>query len=270
MDEFSLSASANAPRGKVVLVHLASSIVVATLIGILVFRLWFPDGLAGLSGGWRLFWWIVGVDVVCGPLLTLLLYKQSKPGWELLCDLFIVVAIQSAALGYGLYTLAQARPLALVFEVDRFRLISSADIVEADLKYLPEWFKPWSTTAIRMVGLRPPLSKEEHWKGFEAALQGVESGQRPQRWQDFAKSRSEVMRRARPLADLQAAHPDQQELIAFAAKDALKEAQPGEEAADGQALLWLPLVSRRSMGWVVLLDPASLRVRAYLPIDGFQ
>lgn len=269
MDVSHTPASLNAPRGKVVFAHLTLSISVATLVAVLVFRFWFPEGLRHLSGGWRLFWWIVGVDVVCGPLLTLLLYKQTKSRRELFADLTLVVIIQLAALGYGLHSLAQARPLALVFEVDRFRLISSADIVEADLKYLPDWFRPWGATPIRTLGLRSLHSADEQRKSFEAALQGVEAGQRPWRWQDYEQSHAEVLRRARPLADLLAAHPEQATLIDRAVNDALNESQAGE-AKEGRALLWLPLVSRRSMEWVVLLDPMTLRVRAYLPLDGFK
>lgn len=269
MDVFHTPVSLNAPRGKVVLLHLTLSACVAAIVAALVFWFWFPEGLRHLSGGWTLFWWIAGVDVVCGPLLTLLLYKQTKSRRELLLDLSLVVVIQLAALGYGLHTLAQARPLALVFEVDRFRAVSSADIVEADLKQLPDWFRPWGMATVRTLGLRPTASADERLASFDAALQGVESGQRPWRWQNYEESRSEVLKRARPLADLRVAHPDQHQLIDRAANEALNEAQPGE-TKDPNALLWLPLVSRRSMEWVALLDPVTLRIRAYVPLDGFK
>ncbi len=268
MNELQAPVSFKAPRDKVVLAHLALSISVAAMGAVLVFWLWFPEGLRHLAGGWRLFWWIVGVDVVCGPLLTLLLYKQTKSRRELLVDLTLIVAIQLAALGYGLHTLAQARPLALVFEVDRFRVVSSADIVEADLEDVPDWFRPWGLAPVRTLGLRPTASADERLESFDAALQGIEAGQRPRRWQDYEKSRLEVLKRARPLADLHAAHPDQHRVIDRAVNEALKESR-ASETKEARALLWLPLVSRWSMDWVVLLDPETLRIRAYVPVDGF-
>ncbi|RMA59570.1 hypothetical protein C8C96_0576 [Acidovorax sp. 100] len=261
--------SLNEPRCKVVATHFAVSLFFATLLAILVFRLWFPEGTHRLSGGWQLFWWIVCVDVVCGPLLTLLLYNPHKPKWERYTDLALVLLIQLAALGFGLHSLAQVRPLALVFEVDRFRVVSAADIVDADIDHLPGWFRPWSATSIRTLGARPLTSENEKWKSLEAALQGVEAGQRPWRWQDYEKSRPEVLAHARPLAGLQAAHPEKRMLIDSAIEAALSETLAREER-DGQGLLWLPLVSRRSMEWVVLIDPLTLRIRAYVPLDGFK
>ena len=43
----------------------------------------------------------------------------------------------------------------------------------------------------------------------------------------------------------------------------------GCQPSAAQALRWLPLVSRRATDWVVLLDPATARVRGYVHLDGF-
>lgn len=258
-----------APKRRVVALHLLLSLVVMVLAAVLVFWFWFPAEWRQLAGGLKLFAILAGVDVVCGPLLTALLYKVTKSRREVFLDLTLVAAIQLAALGYGLHTLAQARPLALVFEVDRFRVVSSADIVEADIKRLPDWFRPWGMVTVRTLGLRPAASNDERLASFDAALQGVDAGQRPWRWQDYEKSRPEVLKRARPLADLRAAHPDQHKLIDRAVSEALNESRP-DEIKEANELLWLPLVSRHSMDWVVLIDPVTLRIRAYVPLDGFK
>ncbi|RZJ15460.1 MAG: hypothetical protein EON50_01845 [Acidovorax sp.] len=197
-----------------------------------------------------------------------MLFKTSKTQLALAVDLTLIGVIQLAALGYGLYSLTSARPLALVFEVDRFRVVSHADIEMHDQPYLPSWAKPWGLQGVRVMGLRAPKSADERVANFDAALQGVEVGQRPQRWQDYRLNHMEVRERAQPLHKLRAARGDQKATIDRAVAQALKNTQ-AQETQDGEALLWLPLVSRGTLDWTVLLDPITLRVRAYAPVDGF-
>ena len=92
--------------------HMCLSIAVAALVAFLVFGFWFPDALRHLAGGADLFWLIVGVDVVCGPLLTLVLASPSKSPRERWLDFSLIGAIQLAALAYGMYSVWVARPVA--------------------------------------------------------------------------------------------------------------------------------------------------------------
>src|SRR5690606_15630395 len=117
--------------------------VVAGTIAMLVFWGWFPAPLHQLMGGLDLFLLIASVDVVCGPLLTLVVFTPAKSRVDLRRDLTLVVVIQILALGYGIHTLSYARPVALVFEVDRFRAVSYADLDEAEAPDAPSWAQPW-------------------------------------------------------------------------------------------------------------------------------
>jgi hypothetical protein len=109
-------------------IHFSFSLLVASICAAVVFGLWYPYPYRELSGGLELFLLIILVDVVCGPLLTAVMFNPVKPRKELACDLIIVAIIQLAALGYGVYTLALARPVYIVFEVDRFNVISAIDV----------------------------------------------------------------------------------------------------------------------------------------------
>lgn len=249
--------------------HLFFSALVAAAAASLIFGYWFPEPLGELMGGRELFWLIVSVDVVCGPLLTLVVFNPVKPRSELRRDLIIVASIQFLALGYGIYTLGYARPVALVHEVDRFRLIGFADFDEADVTNAPNWAQPWSFSRLRTVGLQPTESSyEAKMASIDASLQGVEPSQRPSRWQDYALSVPQVLERAHPLSDLRTKHATEATLLDAAVTRALVDAEPGE-TKDADSLRWLPLVSRRSNDWVVLLDPVTARVRGYAHLDGF-
>lgn len=248
--------------------HLLLSVTVAGLVALLVFGTWFPAPLHALTGGAELFWLIVSVDVVCGPLLTLVVFNPAKPRTELLRDLALVAVIQLLALSYGVHTLSYARPVALVYEVDRFRSVSFADLDEADADNAPEWAQSWSLSSPHTVGVRAVTTLEEKIASINASLQGVEPSQRPSWWQDYALSVPQVLQRARPLDDLRAKHPSQTALIDAAAAQAITNLVP-HETTDPAALRWLPLVSRRATDWVVLLDPVTARVRGYVHLDGF-
>ena len=248
--------------------HLLLSIVVAGVVAALVFGWWFSSPLRELVGGTELFLLIVGVDVVCGPLLTLVVFNPRKPRAELLRDLTVVASIQLLALGYGIHTLAYARPVAMVHEVDRFRVVTYSDIDEAEKTLTPEWAQPWSLSRARQMGLRAVKTSAEKLASIDASLQGVEPSQRPSWWQDYALSVPKVLERVRPLAELRAKHPDQTALLNTATQSASANSVQGE-TTDPESLVWLPLVSRRVTDWVVLLDPVTARVRGYAHLEGF-
>lgn len=249
-------------------VHLLLSFAVAGVIALLVFGIWFPAPLRQLVGGTELFWLIFSVDVVCGPLLTFVVFNPAKIRSELRRDLALVALIQLIALGYGVYTLGYARPVALVHEVDRFRVVSFADLDETEASYIPPWAQPWHLSSPRTVGIRPPNSGEEKLASISASLQGIEPSQRPSWWQDYALSVPQVLQRAHLLTDLRTKHPAQLASIDAAVAQAMANSLPNE-TKDAAMLRWLPLVSRRATDWVVLLDPVTARVRGYMQVDGF-
>ena len=74
---------------------------------------------------------LIGVDLVLGPLLTLIVYKQGKPGLKF--DLSFIAAVQVAALIYGSYTLHSERPHFLVFAIDRVTLVALSGIDESSM-----------------------------------------------------------------------------------------------------------------------------------------
>jgi hypothetical protein len=248
--------------------HFVVSALLAAIIAFLVFFIWFPANHNELAGGHHLFWTIVGVDVICGPLLTLLLFKPEKTRLALATDLTLIAVIQIAAFSYGLYSLAYARPLAFVFEVDRFRLVTYADIPATDIGYLPDWAKPWRLHSPRTLGLRPPATPSERLNSFNDALQGLEISQRPQRWQELSLNAREIRERSQTLPNLLSHRGAQKDVINGAVADAMANREK-DESMDSSTLIWFPLVSRSSLEWIVILDPSTLRIRAYAKVDGF-
>lgn len=96
-------------------IHLGLSLGIAALAAVVVFGLWYPYPYREISGGRSLFMLVVSVDVVMGPLITLVIFNRAKPRRELMVDFSVVALLQLAALSYGMWTVFVARPVHVVF-----------------------------------------------------------------------------------------------------------------------------------------------------------
>jgi hypothetical protein len=239
--------------------HFALSVVVSALAAALVFGLWYPSPYRDISGGRELFFIIVAVDVVLGPLLTLAVFNRTKTFKSLQRDLLIIVLLQLAALGYGLWTVFIARPVHMVFEYDRFRVVHAIEVEETLLSKAPPTLRSLPMTGPTLLALRPFKDGQEQGDFTMAALNGVSLASRPELWQDYASARTDVLAAAKPVRLLKTRFTAQATAIDAAI------AQTGRTEA---ALKFLPLVGRKSF-WTVLLDAQSAQPLAYLPIDSF-
>lgn len=247
-------------RGRAAAWHLLASLVVASLAAVLVFMVWFPYPYGEVAGGNGLFRLIVSVDVVLGPLLTFVVFNRAKPRRELWRDLSVIVAMQLAALAYGLHAVYQARPVYLVHEVDRFRVVTAADIEPSDLAQALPAFRELPHYGIRVIGVRPARDANESLQSLDLALAGRDISLQPQRWQELDDAnRVEIRRRARDLAFLRTRAKDSGKTL----DDLL-----ADRGLPPEQVIALPLVGRRD-DWSALMDRRTLQIIGYLPIDAF-
>ncbi len=107
--------------------HLAVSFVIALCALFVVFSLWYPAPLDKALGVVSIFLLLLAIDVIVGPLLTLLVAKQGKKTLKM--DLLTIGIIQFLALAYGLYTVAQGRPVWLIYDDGRFEVVQAYEVV---------------------------------------------------------------------------------------------------------------------------------------------
>ena len=105
-------------RWKAFGLHLAISAFIAATVIALVVMLWYPRPYFVAMGGETLLRLLIGVDVVVGPLITLIIFDTKKP--RLKYDLATIAVLQVAALAYGSYVMFQARPVYTVFVGESF------------------------------------------------------------------------------------------------------------------------------------------------------
>lgn len=240
-------------------VHLCLSLLVAALAAALVFGLWYPYPYRELAGGRELFLLIMAVDVVCGPLLTAVLFNPTKPRAELVRDLGLVSLIQLAALIYGLHAVWQARPIFLVQEIDRFKVVQGSGVDANALKALPAFLKPGFLAGPLVVAIREPKDQQEREKVmFESVQGGPDYGERPEFYIPYEGVNAlKSLKRAKPLAVFLQKQPDQLESAQKLAT---------EKKADITQWMYLPVVARQD--WVAVLDKQG-QIQGFLKGDGF-
>lgn len=225
--------------------HFLSSLLIAAAAAWLVFGVWYPAPYGVLVGGLHLYGLVVAVDVVCGPLLTLVLANPKKSKRETVLDLSLVAAVQLGALVYGLHAVAVARPVAVAFEADRFTVVSAAEIDPAALAGAPESLRSLPWNGVRRVGVREPADSDEKFASLAMSLQGVEPSARPDWWlPDSGAERAKIRAKMQPVAKLLERYPDNPGLNRAVAETGLAQ----------QDIYFLPFTSQRNKNWTVLLD----------------
>lgn len=139
--------------------HFLISAVVVTAALLAATLLWYPSGFrlaAGLTGLAAI---MLLVDLVLGPALTFLVYEAGKK--SLRFDLTVIAAVQVAALLYGSFSIYQARPAFVAFVVDRFELVSAADLEEETLAQAAAPFDHVPSGGPVWVRVEMPLDPDE-------------------------------------------------------------------------------------------------------------
>ena len=104
-------------------IHLLFSLLLV-LVGFALLLMWYPAWLFWSDGGIQVLWLLVGVDLVLGPALTFVVYNPKKSIRERLLDLSLILIIQLAAFGYGMYQAYDQRSLTLWYD-DTFGAVMS-------------------------------------------------------------------------------------------------------------------------------------------------
>jgi hypothetical protein len=182
-------------------VHLALSAVIGATIVVLMLSVWYPKLYFEAMGGATLILLLIGVDVVIGPLITLIVYDPRKK--SLRFDLAVIVLLQLAALVYGCSVMFSARPVYSVFVVDRFEVIAANAVDEASRQKAAPEFQSLPLTGPRVVAARQP---EDGKRLAEIAIAALDGGpdlaNLPELYVPYAQFRLEAGRAARPLAVL--------------------------------------------------------------------
>ena len=218
-------------RWRAAVTHLGVSLLVALISLALVFKVWYPAPLDRALDVRHIYFLVLAVDVVLGPVITFIIFSPNKKRRELALDLALVVAVQLAALLYGQWTIAQGRPAWLVFNADRFDLTQASDI---DARYqaqaAPAYrHAPWNGPHW-VAAVNPADPAKRNQLVLESAGGGSDLPQRIDLFTPLASQQAAMRAKAFPLEKLNQFNPPAQ----------VKTALTRWPQADA----WLPLMAR--------------------------
>lgn len=108
--------------------HFLFSLSVFSLLVGIVLLFWYPNPYFSASGGWQGLRIVALVDLVLGPLITLVIFNPKKSRRELSIDIGVVVLVQIGALLWGIKAVYDQRPVAVVFLDTSFYTVPAAAI----------------------------------------------------------------------------------------------------------------------------------------------
>ena len=236
-------------RWKAAGIHLSLSALTALGAAILIFGIWFPPPYFKASGGDRLIALLIGIDLVAGPLLTLIIFKAGKKGLRF--DLACIGIVQLAALVYGLSVITESRPAFIVAALDRFEVVPANAFEDGELAQAPDPALrrlPW--TGPVMIATLMPTDPQERTQVLDSALRGKDIDRMPKYYAPLERGLDALRRNVRPLEALVARDP--------AHNRPLVDAAIAKYGLDPANVGWVP-VSAPRVDITMLVDRASAR-----------
>ncbi|APV51717.1 hypothetical protein BWI17_19715 [Betaproteobacteria bacterium GR16-43] len=245
-------------RWRASLIHLGISTLIAALVVSAMLLVWYPSPFFSAMGGTHLVTILVCVDVVLGPMITLIIFGPGKTLKALRFDFAVIGLVQLSALAYGVYVVAEARPVYMVFTVDRFDLVAANQIREEELAKVkrPE-FAAIPLGSPRTVAVTSPTDANEQLRIIDSALGGADLQTFPQYYVPYEQLAQQAAKKAKPLAALRKQVPDASAEIDRAV------AKAGKAESE---LAYLP-VKGRARVYSVVLDAKSGAILGFAEVN---
>jgi hypothetical protein len=184
------------------LIHLGISVTIGLLLGALVWFVIYPPPILEAIGGDKIFAMLLGIDVILGPILTLLVYKAGKR--TLKFDLSVIALLQIAAMIYGLSFLWAGRPVYFAAIGHRFDLVQAMDVQpNGETKEIPE-LPPFGP---KWVGTEKSKDPKRHDEIHTLAISGIDYGHYPEFHVPIEKIADEIKSKSKPLSELKKLNP---------------------------------------------------------------
>ena len=167
--------------------HLTASATVVGLFLLLTFFVWYPAPLFKIEGTGLVLQILLGVDIILGPLLTLVVFKQGKPGLKL--DLAIIIAVQLGAFLYGASVIYKERPAFVSFAIDRFVVVPAGEAKDLEMGKLDTNRVELNIVGPTYVYAKQPDDPQVANQILLESLEGKpDLDKRPEHYRDFSEN----------------------------------------------------------------------------------
>jgi len=203
-------------RVKAALIHFGISLFVFCTIVAIAILAWYPPPYFFADGGWQMIRMAAGVDVVLGPLLTMVVFKSGKPRLKL--DLSIITILQVSVLIWGVVLMYQQRPVFVAFGVNQFFTVTEEELKHDD--QLASKLKMLEQVTPAMVYVKLPADQNKRLGLLFAALGGGDAFYAiPSLYEPLSEHIPEIIKASLNISDFAKKQPDDQaKLDAFLKK----------------------------------------------------
>lgn len=215
--------------------HFAAGTTLVALALTPMLLAWYPQPLFEAGGGSRIGIFMVVASAVLGPLAGYAFNRRIR--WA--------VAVQFAVFAGGLFAIFLARPVYLVFAIDRFDLVPALDISARDLAEVKgDEFRRRPIDGPHYVAAVLPQDERERQRLIDSALEGKDLQRFPKYYAPYQQEAGNALKRAKTLAAVYPRDPGAFDRFLQAAGRA------------PESVRVLPLRAKKRDG-VVLLDAVS-------------
>lgn len=179
-------------------IHLLISLLIVGSVAAYVIYFWYPIPLLPMAKADELLMMVGGIDLIVGPLLTLIVYKQGKKTLKM--DLTVIGLIQAFFLTAGLYTLFLSRPVYMVATERMFYMIFATDIMPEDISKASAQYQNLGFTKPKLVGaIMPNDSKEVSRITLSSLSGGSDLQDMPQHYVEYKDIIPKVLQNSRSI-----------------------------------------------------------------------
>jgi hypothetical protein len=202
---------------------------------------------------------MAGVDLVLGPLLTLLIASPAKTRRELARDIGVIAAVQVGALAYATYILWIGRPLYYTFSADRLEVVRAFEIEAADraaaLELNPSLAPHWYSRP-RWVWAQMPEDAEVAGGIIQSAISGgPDIVNMPRYFRPWEQGLAELRRQLKPISGLKMLTTRSHARVAARARDLqLPDTQANAMIMTGRSTPLVALFDLDTMQQVALIS----------------
>jgi hypothetical protein len=238
--------------------HLLGSATALTLILGGLYLGWYHWPGWYLSEAVHVILLMVGVDVVLGPLLTLIVANSRKSLRVLGRDIGIIVTVQLVALIYGTTTLWSGRPLYYAFSADCLEVVQASDIdagarkasERQKLALAPHWY-----SLPRWIWAPLPEDSEEAQKIVSSVFQGgADVIALPQYYKPWDQGLKDLHAQLKKVDEIRYFSPKQKKVL----KERMQASGLAVDQPDAIVLMG------RGPSLLAVIDPASLQIKAII------
>lgn len=190
-------------RLRAFLTHLIISLIIAAISLFVVFNIWHPAPLAKAVGVTHIFIMMLAIDVVLGPLLTLIVAKQGKKSLKF--DLAVIVILQLSAFVYGIYNIATSRPVYIAFDTIRFEVVQANNVPKESLALASAPYNTLSWGKPKFVAVQATENDKQRSERLFLELEtGVAPTMQPNLYEPLDTQWTIINGKAQPFSELYA------------------------------------------------------------------